>query len=430
MKLLTRAKSFLLIFVTLLLSCTNSDDYIFDESDATPIQVSAYMTSAFDPTESQVKCDTVSPTDSVIFIANVSPSKSIRTKKYYWTIDGNPLASEFSFRSAIDSPGKHNIAFILIDYFGDTLSDTLQLWVQNAPVINTSNVIPENMSNGMPTHGGVNFAWTAYDPDSTYELTYRFTLKQFSKSHDDDIIVDTSINTSYFTYWGDLDLFTRYTWQVKIKNDQVSGSDELFSNTFYTGGSKKESAIMGSTKGYTLDVQNLEDTLFYRVQLQDTANNIVASDSGKEVCTKYFKYRFSPIKPGMYTLSISIPSHPEYTEQKLNVNLVANEVLDGQSILSDSIPPSITALSGSGSDTLLFADTLHFIVQDNGLPIRQNLLEVGINGKPTDLYDTHKDTLVVYLPPSHVTQLLSVKAKDIASNKASKTFIVKAGTNE
>ncbi|WP_407440784.1 hypothetical protein [Fibrobacter sp.] len=413
------------------LSCTNSDDYIFNENDATPIFVSAYMTSAFDPSESQVKADTISPADSIIFVANVSPSKSIRTKKYYWTIDGDFMASEFSFRGSVDSPGRHEVVFVLIDYFGDTLSDTLHLWVQSPPIINSTNVIPANQSNGMPTHGGVHFAWTAYDPDSTYELLYRFTLKKTSSSNSEEVIVDTTLNTSYFSYWGSLDMFTQYTWQVNIKNEMYTNTEELFSNKFYTGGSSKESALMGSVKGHTLDLQAFEDSLLYIVQIQDSLNNVVASDSGKEICKKYFKYRFSPIKPGTYTLQISSPSHPEYAPFKQRINLAPNEVLDiSETELVDSIAPSIKFIGASTTDTILFADTLYFEVQDNGHPISGNFLEVGINGKPTDLYSTSNDTLMVFLPKSKVIQLLSIKVKDLASNKSARTFIVEAKHDE
>ena len=83
-------------------ACTNSDDFLYDEDDSIFIDISAEMAFSFDSMSQRSKADTISPNDTLIFIANIYPSKSIKIRRYLWTLDGIPLSYDFSFRSTID----------------------------------------------------------------------------------------------------------------------------------------------------------------------------------------------------------------------------------------------------------------------------------------------------------------------------------------
>ena len=77
-------------------ACTNSDDFLYNERESIFIDVSAEMAFSFDTISKRSKSDTLSPNDTLIFIANILPSKSIKIKRYLWTLDGTPLSYDFS----------------------------------------------------------------------------------------------------------------------------------------------------------------------------------------------------------------------------------------------------------------------------------------------------------------------------------------------
>ena len=77
-------------------ACTNSDDFLYNESESIFIDVSAEMAFSFDTISKRSKSDTLSPNDTLIFIANILPSKSIKIKRYLWTLDGTPLSYDLS----------------------------------------------------------------------------------------------------------------------------------------------------------------------------------------------------------------------------------------------------------------------------------------------------------------------------------------------
>ena len=137
------------------LACTNSDDALYDESSNSSISISAKLLLEKDSISRQGKADTVRPGDTLTFIADIEPSRSIRIQRYYWTLDGDKWASEFSFRSNISEPGHHEVVFVLVDYFGDTLTDTLHVWVGNLPILDEKAFIPHPGTQQIPTESGI-----------------------------------------------------------------------------------------------------------------------------------------------------------------------------------------------------------------------------------------------------------------------------------
>ena len=114
-------------------ACTNGEDYLYDEEQSTFIEVSVEMAYSFDSSSTRMKSDTLTPADTLIFIANILPSKSIKIKRYLWTIDGETLSYDFSFRKNIEKPGQHKIAFFLETYLGDTLSCRYSTYASSSP---------------------------------------------------------------------------------------------------------------------------------------------------------------------------------------------------------------------------------------------------------------------------------------------------------
>ena len=65
-----------LAFIT---ACSNGDDALYEPSDSMDISIAAKMTVDLDSINLQTKSDTIRSTDTMTFIAEIFPSRSIRT---------------------------------------------------------------------------------------------------------------------------------------------------------------------------------------------------------------------------------------------------------------------------------------------------------------------------------------------------------------
>ena len=235
--ILTPFKVFALFGIFMvLIACTNSDDYLFNNRDSQEIEVSAVITTSFDNDSEKKKTDTIQPGDSLIFLTTVYPSKSIRNKQYYWTIDGFNFASEYSFKKSIIDPGVHKIAFVFVDFFGDTLSDTLTVTVASPPIIDTENFIPATATQQIDPDSVIRFAWNSYDPDSLWDVSFRFVLQD----NDKDTLIDTLLKQSYFTSRKKLSPLQKYTWTVTAFNEFNLQSKDFLKASFFTSSRKGE----------------------------------------------------------------------------------------------------------------------------------------------------------------------------------------------
>ncbi len=407
----------------LFVACTNSEDYLYEDDDSTFIEVSAEMAYSFDSISERNRIDTLHPGDSLIFIANILPSKSIKIKRYLWTLDGSPFSYDFSFRSAIWEPGEHKIAFFLETFFGDTLSDTLTLWISNSPVLLTSAYIPANGSQGIPTTGGVSFAWNAYDPDSIANLSYRFVI---------DGLVDTILNVPYFTYWKNLEPLSHYRWHVQAINEFGFVSENSIDGNFFTSGGPNESGITGFIELSAKDKTTNAFSYSMKLSILDPYNNEILSEQVKGSSQVTQPFAIAPLKEGDYRVALSIPKYPDFVGDTLDLKLVANEVMELDTIrLRDTIAPQIAFIENSvvdeKADTLEYADTLKFFISDFGTPQAQKsvyaYLESGLIAEKAG----SGDTFTVALPASAKSwtqRLLDVVAIDASKNKSIRHFVL------
>lgn len=409
-------------FVAALLctACTNSDDYLYSESDATFIEVSAEMAYSFDSVSERIKMDTLHPGDSLIFIANILPSKSIRIKRYIWTVDGEPFSYDFSFRSAIWEPGLHKVVFILETSFGDTLSDTLTLQISSAPILLDSTFIPAKGTQGIPTTGGLSFAWNAYDPDSIASLFYHFTI---------DGLVDTILNVPYFTYWSDFKPLSHYRWHVQAINEFGFFSENTIEGSFFTSGNMDESGITGF---FDISAWDPTNPFAYTMKLSilDTANNEVYNDSIKGSSQGARPFAISPLNEGSYKAIFSIPKYSDFTSDTINFTLLANEVLDLDTIrLRDTIAPTIAVIEDDmvnmQKDTLKYTDTLRFLITDFGSPQSKKTISAYLESELLTEKSNDGDTFTVVLPANMKTwnnRLLDIVAIDASKNRTTRNY--------
>lgn len=404
-------------------ACTNSDDFLYDEDDSIFIDISAEMAFSFDSMSQRSKADTISPNDTLIFIANIYPSKSIKIRRYLWTLDGIPLSYDFSFRSTIDKPGLHKVAFILETFLGDTLSDTLSLWISNPPILKDSAFIPAKGSQGIPTTGGISFAWEAYDPDSMATLFYHFII---------DGLVDTILSEPNFTYWKKLEPLTHYRWHVQAINEFGFISESTIDGNFYTSGGPNEGGITGFIAVSAKDNSPNTFVISTRLSILDSAGNECYSRDINGSSQTVQPFVVSPLNAGEYKVAFNISKYPDFFKDTLDIVIFPNEVVELDTIiLRDTIPPRVSYIandSASNIDTLEYADTLKFLITDFGTPLTQKTVYAYLESELLVEKVGSGDTFTVALPStakSWTMQQLDLIAIDASKNKTIHSYFIK-----
>lgn len=415
---------FALVFTaTILDACTDSDNLIFDDEDATSIAVTAYMSRSFDSTAIKVKNDTIVYGDSLLFIANVTPSKSIRIRDSYWLIDNKFFASEFNVHDAIPMPGHHEIVFVLITYFGDTLSDTLNLWISSPPLLDNKKFIPANESQNIPPLENIQFAWHAYDLDSICSLYYHFVLTNILDEQDGEPdLIDTIVDTPYFTVNKALKPLSFYRWSVQAYNEYKIPSAKTITSTFATSGIGDEGGIFGNLK---ISSENLFADIDLIVLDKDNKPTGVKGVLKKTPTTSLFE--INPIPPGYYNVTAQCKKGTDFVADTLKVYVQPGQVTSiGSITMKDTRPPKIQSLSGE--DTLDFADTLTFNILDNSVEdiVANTNVYIG-NRKVTQcIYEgTRLIVPTSELDRSWIPQLVSIVATDGSGNSNTKSFILR-----
>ena len=399
-----------------LIACTNSDDYLFNNRDSQEIEVSAVITTSFDNDSEKKKTDTIQPGDSLIFLTTVYPSKSIRNKQYYWTIDGFNFASEYSFKKSIIDPGVHKIAFVFVDFFGDTLSDTLTVTVASPPIIDTENFIPATATQQIDPDSVIRFAWNSYDPDSLWDVSFRFVLQD----NDKDTLIDTLLKQSYFTSRKKLSPLQKYTWTVTALNEFNLQSKDFLKASFFTSSRKGESAILGVVSTSAVqEEQDFKVILLDSLQVPLDTLNLSGSSADFNIqhCTK-----------GRYTLITSVENASDFKTDTIHFDLYANRVLELDSIiLLDRTLPRIQ--SPTETDTIDIADTLRIIVYDNGGVIPASKISVYYENKNRDFIYSN-DTLYIPFEKEASAQnwspkIMTVTAADPSNNRVKQIFYLR-----
>lgn len=419
---------FLLLFATFLYNaCADSDDYIYDGETLAEITMYAQMARSFDSTDVKKKADTISVGDSMIFTATINPSKSVRIKNSYWEMDGSFYASEFSVRDAITFPGKHEFVFVLVDFFGDTLRDTVHLWVGTPPILKTNNFIPASKSQGLPSNTEIQFAWQAYDPDSLLTLHYHFTLANvLDKQELEADIFDTILTEPYFICNKELEPLSIYQWSVRAYNEYGQASAKEISGEFSTKGIKDEAGIYGVLSPSALN-------LFANIDLivLDSIGKPTGYTTTMEKTPITSIFSIHPLPPGKYRITARYPKGPDYFGDTLPIKLVAGEIAHLDTLhLTDKTPPTIKSITDT--DTIDFADTLSFIIEDGGGSNTIQSTTITLGNREITSYKENNG-IISFATTSDdsawITQLLTIKAKDASGNTRTKDFYVRPVKN-
>lgn len=407
---------FLFAFAAFLLGCSE-DIAVFDTEDADIVLVKAYIIRENDSTRERRKADTILPTDSIVLLAVIEPSRSIRMTEFYWQIDSGKTYSEFSHRTVISSPGKHLAKFILLDRFSDTLQDSVTLWVAPPPTIGTESWIPRNGTQGIPPDSAISFAWNASADNFLAKTRYRFSLQCGRKS-----LLDTILQESHLIYRGNLPEQELCLFDVSASDDFGNRSPQKIHSIFFTGkASDKET-----------------ENIFVKIQgpVQDSLEYRLASDADKETLSGLFEsegndsiFSIRGVKPGTYKLVARSSLYPDYTSDTLSLSVRKGEVCYSEKVsVRDAVTPKIRSLSQK--DTLAWEDKLRFEIEEKGLPVSSGDIRVVFDGNKISDWTFEYGSLRIStenLQRSFTFHPLTISVTDRAKNTATENFQVAPG---
>lgn len=407
------------LFAIAIIFVACGDSYLYDEDknkENSNVEVAAYMLTSLDSADVKFKEFLIVPGDSIIFTSKVFPFKAISNNRYFWTIDGNDFANEYTFKNTVNEPGAHTVAFVFVDYFGDTLSDTLHLTVATPPLLDCTNFIPAIGTQNINPYEFMNFAWNAYEPDSMWNVNYKFYIAEFGATKH---LIDTVLTQAHFTYIAGFKPLKKYEWSVNACNELGQCAKNILNGNFFVKGAVGENAIM--VKFRTTDLSN---AALYKL-------NIFVFDENDSVIVATFtnsseNITIGPLPNGNYKIKANVLDYNDFSFNDLLFELKGDVVLDlGEQTLVDSLAPII--ISELLQDTLNVLDTLKFLVRDGGGKIVANKISVQLDNLSIIDFKYENDTLKVPLKDKILWsyKIITVSALDLSGNKSSKNFYLK-----
>lgn len=393
--------AFALLCVLLLLGACGGD-YI--RSDGTPpegtVSVQAMFYHAPYGGGEALRADTLKPGDSVFFSSTISPSRNIQMSAIFWKLDSTVRPQISSFRAAFFTSGRHTVSFHVLDAFGDTLSDTVQIWISNPPVFG-SGTLPSVDSWGITPHvAGTLFAWDCQDPDSADPTEYHFQLSQGTS-----VLLDTLLTLPHLQLDFPLPALQSFHWSVTARDSYGFMANPSLNQRFSTRGDSDEGGI--STQA---TLPSTASSVTPLLQCQSFQSTEVLSATSTAPLT------IAPLTPGNYRCWLASSLWDD-----LHSHTVTTTVHPGQMVLlstlamADTTPPLITALDTARP--LLYTSPLLFRVKE-GAPgtIKFSLYW---NGQVFSGWKLQNDTLFVPPPANLATpalQTLSLQATDANGN--------------
>jgi hypothetical protein len=417
-------KSFAVAAIAYLLqSCFNTDDYIFNEADTSEIKVEASVSRSIIETTPLTKADTFLITDTVYFLTRITPSKVIKLQNYQWLMDGKYCSSDYNFKKQIEEPGHHKFTFVLKDHFGDMHYDSVDVWVAGHPTLNDSAFIPAEGTQAIDPNETVYFTWSAKTEGIDLKHHYHFTLSEqkFANTETNFSTIDTILSEPHFTLHNKLNPFTKYNWTVQAFNEYNFASAESIESFFYTKGIPGEGSLQA-----TIDIGQ--------------ATSIPIRLTLKNKTDKQFSYKFNlsrsnneislgAIPSGNYNLTIKT-DYPDFGTIQQDVKINDGFVTTTKRLtLIDSIPPTIYSISKL--DTIVFEDTLRFVVKDGSKAISNQNIIVRLEDELVANHFYNDSILTVVLKEtdkSWAYRILSVSAVDGSNNGTAKYFYIRPST--
>lgn len=407
------------ILATIFIACSE-DSVSFDTKDVETVSVAAYLIRTDDSTRTRIKSDTLLPTDSVVLIASIEPSRSIRMTDFFWQIDSGRSISEFSVRTAFEDPGKHFAKFILLDRFADTLRDSVTVWVTPQPVLDTEKIIPKNNSQGIRPDQPLYFVWEPSQANPDANVQYAFSLRCGT-----ELFADTVLSRSEFTFAGTLPELEMCSWEVQA-SDQFGrkSATEIFARFFTTSLDSSENGAAF----FSLDLTDtrLADSL--KAALFDSSGNLLF-DTLFDISTELFDIAFRKLPQASYRAFFQSARFPDFQSDTISFRVAANRTTFLESFpLRDFIAPEIQ--DSNSPDSISRQDTLLFQINESGLPLEKANLKVVLNGLAFKDWEFSSDSLQIFLHNAGQTfswSPLTISVTDKSGNSSSRNFFISPG---
>ncbi|SIN86931.1 hypothetical protein [Fibrobacter sp. UWB11] len=408
-------------FASLLQSCFNSDDHIFDEAEAIDIKIDASLAKNITEVTSGVKADTFQVNDTVYFITTISPNKIIKVQDYHWLMDGNYCSSEYNFKKQLTEPGHHKFTFVLKDHFGDMHYDSLDVWVADNPILNDSVFTPANGTQAIDPFEAIYFTWSAKTEGIKLNHHYRFTLSEQDFANTDSKFekIDTILYEPNFTFHNKLNQFKKYNWSVQAFNEYNFASSQKIESSFYTKGFPGEGSLQA-----TVDIgQAISVPMHLLLQDKDDSNKHFDFDF--RLTSTNNEISLGIVSAGTYQLTLR-SDYSDFGTIEKEVKINEGFVTIAKDLkLVDSIAPTI--VSTTMQDSLDFADTLQFIVKDGSGAISAQNISVHLENEL--IFDRfYKDSILTVVlketDKSWAYRILSISATDGSKNVFNKSFYI------
>lgn len=390
------------LFLCLLLVACDSDGLQWSpNSEQPPVQLEVGFYKSFYGVGEFLRSDTIQPGDSIFLTANIQPSRSIRMKKYHWKIDSVQKEQVFNLRTSFQTAGLHTASFHLVDYYGDTLSDTVRIWVSHPPQWG-NNMSPSDSSWGIPAlRTGIAFHWEVNDPDPGDAIYSTFSLFQ-----EDSLLLDTTVTGTSLAYNRPLSPLTLYRWKVSVHDSYgMTPENNAMQNVFVTGGFGNEAGVQAPALRRDFPAEPLQAVLSCRNTQTQTVytaspeqDKLVSFPAGNYLCWAS-SLRYTDLQTD------SVPAQLYPGQLRLLTELV----------LRDTIAPTITA--PDSSSPLPGGIPLTFSITDSGPGLWS--ASVWWNGVAMDAWSRNGPELTVSPPTAQISSdpdLLTIKLEDRSGN--------------
>ncbi len=379
----------------LLLSCSRGDNYIAD-TESELIKIDAFIGIA----GSQSKDTTVSVLDTIYLNGYASAQNSLKLKSYYWESQGEVIHSEYLLKVSFDSPGTYHPVFNIVDFYGDTLSDTLHIKAVTPPLLDTINIIPAKNTARYPVENA-KFSWA-------FTKCEEETLFHFSLHCGEQKITDTILRAPYFLLEKNLPELERCLWTVESYS--VSGvAGNSFQANFNTMGPKGFARISGTL----LNASTLPEGVVVTLSHNDAVDTLTLANA---------KFESGIIPIGDYVLKADLSKYSDYGTSSISVKLKEGEFFKATLELVDNVAPTFPE---NLKDTLPYSSTLRIPFTNRGLPLSLGTKEIYLDNEPLESV-MQNDTLILDLPEYNLPlcKVLKIKVADAAANSTSKKFFL------
>ncbi|GEM_PF-1018147 len=392
---MTRYFVFFLIFLSLLTACSEGDNYL-QKADSSSILVNAYIGNEYDT----IKSIDISTFDTIYLNGSASANGTLKLKTYFWDNGNNVRLNDYQFKATYPKPGVYSPVFSIVDYFGDTLRDTLQIRVSTPPVLDSVNFTPKHMSMAMPADS-VYFAWNLLKSEN--ENTYNFSL-----ICGNDFKIDTILTEPFYSHKQPMPELESCNWHVSCKNIYGIEGNSL-TGAFSTAGNSGLGRINGIILASGISTSDIVLTLS-----TDSTQDTLKLDS--------FNFDTQKLSAAKYTLKIEVPKYKDYTPDSVEVNLHEGFFLHTALRLIDKTAPEFPSLA---SDTIPYTQKLILPIKNEGLPLTLGKRTISLDNKEVES-SIDDDTLQILIPEYHlpICRELSISITDAAANKASKKLYV------